>query len=1115
MPAHTGTLLAHLQHLAAPAASDAALLARWLSQREEAAFAALVARHGPMVLGVCRRIVGDAQQAEDVFQATFLVLARKAARLRRPEALASFLYGIALRLARRARLVAARRPLTALTPQIPEPVDPSPHPLDVLSGRELLALLDTEVARLPEVYRLPLLLCVLQGRTLEEAARQLGWSIGSLRGRLERGRARLQQRLGRRGLGLSVGVVALLAPVAVPEHLLAASVRPLASPVPAAVRALAGGSLSGKWVGLGLLVLATAGLAAGLPLLHAPKPEPAAAAVPAAQAKNEPLRDPYGDPLPPGAVARLGTVRFRVEAQRVEALGYAPNGKTFAVVTHQGLTLFEAAGGKRTKTIRSLPLTIWRAAISPDGKQILAAAQEMKVEPGKTVVQIWDVASGNKLNEVELEHIRTLGWTAEGQPLVACQKPGEIILVEIATGRKRSFKAPGLSDPERDVASSCAVGKTLLAAGEKTGVIHLWDRASGKERWTFKAGDGFPFHDSLVLSADERLFVSLARKGADKLAVQLWDLTTGKATHTLAAEQPGVEAAIFTPDGKMLATVSHEDVRLWDTASGREQRRLQGAEEQSFNPAAVAFAPDGRTLATTESLGNTIHLWDVATGKPKPQPEGHSTTWLGTPTFSPDGTRVITSGGLDGAFRVWETATGRQRLLLRHPWPHSAITCSFAADGRTLLACWVDQLLLADAATGRTLHVLEAREADSRESPPLWNAFLSLDGRKALVLENLADPDAMLGGQEFRGEWRLTGWDTSTRKQQFRRRLAYQGSSRSLVVSSDAGVLAVPQEKHDPMYLENAATGERLRTFPLLKGQPSPLAFSPDGRLLLSHASLPAPSLPGGLDRTLHLWEALTARELLAMPVSIYLFATAAFSPDGRLLATVAPEGDIVLLDLPSGKERQRLKGHGSSVTSLAFSPDGRRLVSGLYNSTALVWEVKLPENSGKHAAADLAKAWTDLGSSDAPLAFRTRWQLVSAPAEAVSFLKSQLHLAQAADPERLHRLLTDLESEQFAVREKAQEELTELGDLAEPALRKTLEGKPALEVRRRVQALLERLHAPVTKPELLRSLRAVAVLEDIGTAPARGLLEELARGAPEARLTREAKAALRRLALR
>ncbi len=185
MSSRATSILCHIRRLAAPTPSDAALLARWRDQHDEAAFADLVARHGPMVLGVCRRVMIDEQHAEDVFQAVFLVLARKAG-LRQPEAVSSFLYGVAVRLARKAR-GAVRRQRVQAYGDAPEPADPQPHVLDIVSGRELLVALDEEVARLPEVYRLPVLLCAIQGRPVEVAAQLLGWSTGSVRGRLARG----------------------------------------------------------------------------------------------------------------------------------------------------------------------------------------------------------------------------------------------------------------------------------------------------------------------------------------------------------------------------------------------------------------------------------------------------------------------------------------------------------------------------------------------------------------------------------------------------------------------------------------------------------------------------------------------------------------------------------------------------------------------------------------------------------------------------------------------------------------------------------------------------------------------------------------------------------------
>jgi RNA polymerase sigma factor (sigma-70 family) len=204
-------LLDYIRRLAAPhdpaPESDAALLARFASRRDEAAFAALVTRHGPMVLGVCRHVVGDAHAAEDCAQAVFLVLARKATSLRRPQALSAWLHGVALRVARKSQSGAYRRREEALA-AAPEPADPRPDPLDALTAPELLALLDEEIARLPEAYRLPVLLCCREGRTQEEAAMLLGWAPGSVKGRLQRGRKRLQDRLARRGLTLAAALAA-------------------------------------------------------------------------------------------------------------------------------------------------------------------------------------------------------------------------------------------------------------------------------------------------------------------------------------------------------------------------------------------------------------------------------------------------------------------------------------------------------------------------------------------------------------------------------------------------------------------------------------------------------------------------------------------------------------------------------------------------------------------------------------------------------------------------------------------------------------------------------------------------------------------------------------------
>jgi RNA polymerase sigma factor (sigma-70 family) len=204
-------------------------LVRQFAAGDEGAFEALIVRHGPTVLGVCRRMLPDARDVEDAFQATFLVLLRKAGGLRDPEAISPWLYGVAGRVAARIRARAARRSAEERKGARPQVTQPDRD----LEQRELRALLDEEIQRLPEKYRRPVVLCYVEGRTHEEAARKLRCSAGSLRGRLDRARRKLQDRLVRRGVAPAAALAALAVggdatAAAVPAPLVAATVATLA-----------------------------------------------------------------------------------------------------------------------------------------------------------------------------------------------------------------------------------------------------------------------------------------------------------------------------------------------------------------------------------------------------------------------------------------------------------------------------------------------------------------------------------------------------------------------------------------------------------------------------------------------------------------------------------------------------------------------------------------------------------------------------------------------------------------------------------------------------------------------------------------------------------------------
>jgi RNA polymerase sigma factor (sigma-70 family) len=295
-----GTVLRHLHHLGPTRAgedvSDGQLLDRFRRGRDEAAFALLLRRHGPAVLGVCRRVLRHEQDADDAFQATFLVLVRHADSVRATDSLASWLYAVALRTARRAKLDAARRRTREQrAAAMPTQQTPAEH-----DCRELRALLDEEIAALPEKYRAPLVLCHLEGRTNAEAARALRLPLGSLSKLLARARGLLRGRLLRRGVALSAaGLIALLAgqagavPPALARATLATALGGLTGAAVAAqvaaladgvTRTLFAGKLKTRLLGLAVLALLAGGgwfalgqQTAGAPGGEAPKQHPAAA----------------------------------------------------------------------------------------------------------------------------------------------------------------------------------------------------------------------------------------------------------------------------------------------------------------------------------------------------------------------------------------------------------------------------------------------------------------------------------------------------------------------------------------------------------------------------------------------------------------------------------------------------------------------------------------------------------------------------------------------------------------------------------------------------------------------------------------------------------------------
>jgi RNA polymerase sigma factor (sigma-70 family) len=1000
-------LLGRRAGAAGDAASDAQLLRRYVESHDESAFTELVRRHGPMVLGVCRRLLRDAAAAEDAFQATFLVLVRRASALCWQDSIAGWLHEVAWRVARKAR----NRPAQRSTIQEPAMTAESAAVRDV----ELGEILDEALASLPRHYRTALVLCCFEGKTNEEAAQVLGCPVGTVKSRLARGRELLRKRLLSRGVTLPAaprpgaparqvapaGATSLAGPLAEasvsPQLLQATVAQALAfakgtagsSGAVLLARAILHGfavARAGLGVALGLgVLLLILGATFAVGVNAQPIPPAGASGSPPPLAPGQPPRpvnvppQPAEDPadpdtpqtntsletpLPRGAVARLGTTRYRT-GEPVAKLKLAPDGKkliTFGGIN--GVVVWDAQTGKR---IWRRPLA-WDGEISRDGDRLFVSEFQLRpkangkpgagesgsyfeflqeVADGKNVknaLKIYRLSDGKLLQRIEssalLDHFvlspdeRTLalryavpnGTTPEpnsgrGYAYLFTRHLELYDLKEDRVLHKLGELPQSYNG--YDLVRFSADGKTLFVVtcsreneNRPESTVRRFDVATGAlKSKTIIPGAGYRSMPNL--DDKKTLIVS---------GNTIWDLEKERLSWASRGELAGIYA--FIPDGRTLVgwsnnpkQVAGEDIAsqvvYWDMAADREIRRL------SARASCLAIAPDGKSCFGA-AWNHRWFRWDFATGKELDSADA-PTAPAETVVFSPDGKYVVTHYG------VWDRATGKLLRQMPPPSPGGG-PFFFSPEGKTLVY---------GAGGVATLSVMET---------DTWKP----------------------GKREFEPPLPLVnnfplGLDTS-----------------SCRVSPDGKVLATPTATWD--WAGGKLLGKHEHTYPDgVVGQLGPIAFSSDGERLVSVALLPAPQAhvqvwdladsklisdremtdwPKGLVRNLQLLDdgkLLAAGWLPPRPPwkGMLRFPEEQDKPipaDWPATTPPMPDGVVRVWDAATGREKSRLEfpqQWDNSAIPPVCSPDGKLAVTASScDSLVRFWDLdmtgKTPGRFGK-----------------------------------------------------------------------------------------------------------------------------------------------------------------------
>jgi WD40 repeat protein len=850
----------------------------------------------------------------------------------------------------------------------------------------------------------------------------------------------------------------------------------------------------------------------------------------AVAAGQEPKAKPPADEakLPPDVRLRLGSNKFR-EANYVSAASLAPDGKTLAVCGGSQMVRFlDVATGKEVRRIgvreylRTNQL-LW----SPDGSRL--------VTTGYNGINIWDAKDGKLVKQAQnpnrdgrdgMIHLSADGkFVAVGSQY----ENGQVKVIDLSSGSVITTIKPAQNSTVQGVLSP--KGELVATFGQHYNrgqpggddqtiarTVQLWDAKAGKEK------------ASLVSDIFQIVCVRFSPDGSKLAAggngvIQMWDVESGKLERRFAGRSGQGMQLVFSPDNRILSAAGQDGcVQSWETATGRRAGICDGP---VANVAGLQYRPDGQLMAWAVNV-NAIELWEVPSGK-RLSPQGGHTAPVTSLQFTDNGKTLLTCGN-DGKMLRWDIATGKElepfelkeheakRRMYGYPRGYMGPS-HFSPNGKYLVASGSNGGYAAvwDVDAGLELFALTSAGGGVDRSGII--AF-SPDSNKLMAMNRYYGRDRSFPIPVWDME---TGVPLPSLKGQV-------GDFTSAGFSTDGSILVTCSYFYPPngggqfaeAWAWDLATGKTLSRVQVPNTQFMAVQFL-DHRLFVPFTQNGQPQ---------KVYDAVTGREARTLEGSSLPMGTAiALSPDRRLLAfgsqgydqgmsdgTIRPGmRKLLVWEVASGSVRHEFGGMEGYVTSLAFSRDGKTLASGCSDTTVLLWDLNGNlEKVEALKAGDLDALWKTMEGTNAKKAEEAMRKLSARPTEAVPFLTERLKPVPGVKPDaaRIAKLIADLDSARYAVREAAMRDLERLGNLAKEAVDEGLKKTTITpEVRERLEKLKDKVNKPDTGVEWVTALRGIEVLERIGTPEASAHLKELAAGgdAPPTRVAKEALGRLKR----